>query len=134
MRITSTIAVAALLTASLAPAAPARADSGTFMGTFMIVSGVAMVGIGTAGLVEIYTSGPPASDDERQRRLQAEPFMWMGVTGGLITLGFAALAFSEEASPEEAPGAEVSAAPPPPSLTLAPSVGGVWGASAALRW
>ena len=149
---------AALLAAGLvAGGGRARAESDTFMAGFMITSGVVLTGVGTAGLVDLYGSGPPKDDEERRRRMQAEPYMWVGVTAGLMCFGFAALMLSEgeEEVPEEGaalsgrpdqPGAEPDDRPAranrvrsptnarAPTVALSPLMGSTWGAAAAVRW
>lgn len=136
-RLMRTGLIAALATSGLA-ASPARAESDTGMATFMIVSGAAMLGLGTVGLVEIYTAEAPKTEEERVRRRDAEPFMWLGVTGGLACFGFAALLLSEdeedasEACDDGAPCD--SASPVAPTLEVAPLAGLSWGAAATLRW
>jgi hypothetical protein len=137
-RLMRTGLIAALATSGLA-ASPARADTDTGMATFMIVSGAAMLGLGTVGLVEIYTADAPKTEEERVRRRDAEPFMWLGVTGGLACFGFAALLLSEDE--EDASGAcDDDGAPCEGASTVAPThevaplAGLSWGAAATLRW
>lgn len=145
MRTRPTGVIAGLLAAGgLTLGGPAaRADTDDFMGGFLVVSGVAMLGLGTAGLVDIYSGPAPQTDDERQLRREAEPFMWMGVTSGLVAIGFGAFvlsadeALSEPACDEgpcEADDPQAAPVAAAPTLTWAPMAGPSWGAAAVLRW